>query len=80
MSEQPPLTATTRVEFDFRGERYHDSPVRVVRLLWNTYREHSGRGVSQIGNGVTLLKEGRVIGHISYNGRVWDADGNEVKV
>ncbi len=44
---------------------------------WTAFRDGSGAGVSQIGNGVRIVDAAnRFVARISYNGRVWNTEEN----
>ncbi len=46
-----------------------------ITLRNEAFRDGSGAGVSQIGNGVRIVDAAnRFVAHISYNGRVWDKE------
>jgi hypothetical protein len=53
--------------------------LKAAQAKWNAKRDASGKGVSQIGNGVVVRDGNIIIGRVSYNGRMWDANGNEVQ-
>ena len=45
---------------------------------WTGYRDRTGAGMSEIGNGLEIHDEaGQVLGRVSYNGRIWNPDGTE---
>lgn len=70
--------------------RFHRKQTRQVASLqeastvWNAYVhqvaiETGEAGCSHVGNGGTVRDEaGKLVGRISYNGRMWDASGKEV--
>ena len=41
--------------------------------LWRIEVERNGAGVSEIGNGGNVIDGPKVVGRISYNGRIWKA-------
>jgi hypothetical protein len=60
------------------GKRYPVTSMEDARDKWNSFREATAAGVSEIGCGIDVCDEaGRLVGRISYNGRMWDTDGKE---
>jgi len=55
-----------------------------ARAKWNEFvrreSEMGGGGCSEVGNGGIVRQGKRIVAKISYNGRVWDAKGNEMVV
>lgn len=48
---------------------------------WNDFRDRSGGGASEIGNGVVVVDaRGVAVAEISYNGRIWKPGGKELLV
>ena len=59
------------MQIQFRnGKRLPVSDIREAQNLWNVTRDRSGKGVSEIGNGVLVLLRGRYVARVSYNGRI----------
>lgn len=47
--------------------------------IWNTYREGTAAGCSQIGNGGKITVARKLVATVSYNGRAWDPDGKPLQ-
>lgn len=47
-------------------------------LIWQAYRRDHNLGSRESPN-VLLYLDGKKIGHISYNGRLWATDGTEME-
>lgn len=65
------------VEFD--GKRFPVSSVEDAQEKWEQFKEATGAGVSEIGNGVPVFMDGIQVARISYNGRVWDMQDKELR-
>lgn len=60
----------------FGATKYEVRSLEDAAAKWNGYRDRTGAGVSEIGNGVEVRDEaGRLAGMVSYNGRIWGSDG-----
>lgn len=46
---------------------------------WCLYREESGEGCSTIGNGGVVRHGKKAVAWISYNGKIWDHNPNDVR-
>lgn len=51
-----------------------------ARRLWEEYRDSTGAGYSEIGNGAVVTHEGQPVARVSYNGRIWALDGAEIVI
>jgi hypothetical protein len=61
----------------FGSKRFEVRSLEDAAAKWNAYRDLTGAGVSEIGNGVEVREEGgRLVGSVSYNGRMWGPDGS----
>jgi hypothetical protein len=59
----------------FAGRSFKVKSVEEAQAKWIEFRDTSGAGVSQIGNGIRVTDgAGRFVARISYNGRLWDSD------
>lgn len=71
---------TTGLTVTFGGKTYPVSSVEDAQRKWVEFRDQSGGGVSEVGNGVRVLDgAGKFVARISYNGRVWDTEDGPVK-
>lgn len=60
----------------FGAKKYEVRSLEDAAVKWSGYRDRTGAGVSEIGNGVEVRDEaGRLAGTVSYNGRIWGPDG-----
>ena len=56
----------------FDGKNYPVASIEDAQDKWNEFRDTSGGGVSNVGNGVVVKDaSGEILGTISYNGRFW---------
>ena len=54
------------------GKRFPVASIEAAQAKWEAFRDGSGAGVSEVGNGVRLVDaHGNFVARISYNGRVW---------
>ncbi len=62
-------------QFTFKIDGKPAVPVQSVAdaaAKWEQYRDRTGAGVSEIGNGGTVYQGGRKVATVSYNGRIWE--------
>lgn len=60
----------------FGAKKYEVQSLEDAAAKWTGYRNRTGAGISEIGNGVEVRDEaGRLAGSVSYNGRIWGPDG-----
>lgn len=57
--------------FTYNRKRATVASVEEAVRIWNEYRESTGAGASEIGNGGTVKDGRKLVAGISYNGRVW---------
>lgn len=58
----------------FGRKRFEVESMEDAAAKWVAYRDRTGAGCSEIGNGVEVRDEaGRLVGSVSYNGRIWGA-------
>lgn len=56
----------------FAGRSFPVGSIHEAQVKWINFRELSGGGVSQIGNGVAITDDcGNLVARVSYNGRAW---------
>jgi 2'-5' RNA ligase len=74
------LAPRTQLYAEWGSKRHPVESVADAQAKWTEFRDKSGAGVSQVGNGVRVTDEtGKLVARISYNGRVWDKeDGTKV--
>ena len=59
----------------FGGKSYNVSSIKEAQEKWIRFRETSGAGVSEVGNGVRVTDQnGKFIARVSYNGRAWSTE------
>ncbi len=59
----------------FGGKTYEVQSVEEAQAKWVEFRDRSGAGVSEIGNGIRVTDgAGRFVARISYNGRAWSTE------
>lgn len=59
----------------FGGKTYPVESIADAQRKWSEFRDRSGAGVSDVGNGVRVTDgAGRFVARISYNGRAFDAE------
>ena len=63
----PPL------EMEYERRRYPVATIAEARARWEHYRDSTGGGVSQIGNGVTLFQAGKPAAWLGTNATGHDA-------
>ena len=62
----------------FGNKKFEVDSLEDAAKKWNGYRDRTGAGCSEIGNGVDVHDEsGKLLGRVSYNGRIWNPDGTE---
>lgn len=67
------MPAGLRVSFG--GQTYEVQSVEEAQAKWTEFRDRSGAGVSEVGNGIRVTDgAGRFVARISYNGRVWGTE------
>ncbi len=66
------------MQINLRGTVCEVPDLAEARRLWVEFRDRTGEGVSTLGNGVDVTRDGEAIARISYNGRVWALDGTEL--
>lgn len=54
--------------------RYEVATLEQASLMFCLARDASGQGASQIETPMIVRQDGAVIGHVSYNGRVWPGE------
>jgi N12 class adenine-specific DNA methylase len=69
----------------FGGKTYPVESIEDAQSKWIRFQESanggSAAGVSQVGNGVRITdQDGKFVARISFNGRVWDGEGDDAKV
>jgi hypothetical protein len=71
-----PVPAVKRRLFVERGDqRIEVDSLEDAQAKWEQFRDKSGAGVSQIGNGLRILdQDGKFVARISYNGRLHDTE------
>jgi len=77
---QPPAKQpeAAGLEIEFGGKRYKVESIRDAQAKWEQFRDASGEGVSGIGNGIPVYRDGKQIAKITYNARAWDMSGKEI--
>ncbi len=55
-----------------RSRRYQAATLRELSEAYCKVRDESGEGGSTFRSVNVFAKGGKIVGHISYNGRVWD--------
>ena len=64
----------------FNGNTYPVDSLQDAQAKWNEFRKASDGGASEIGNGVQVIDgTGQIVASVTYNGRVWDALGKEIR-
>jgi hypothetical protein len=59
-------------------QRFQVDSLRDAQTKWAEFRDTTGAGVSQVGNGVSVVDgAGRQVAHVSYNGRLWNNEKAE---
>lgn len=76
--QQGAMVKKPRLTVEFNGEVFDVESIQDAADKWNRFVETSMGGVSQVGNGVTIKEDGKPIARVSYNGRIWDMDENEI--
>lgn len=58
------------------------SDLKTARDVWVTHRDREDLGASDCKRGCGDVKDerGNFVARVSYNGRVWDADGKEIEI
>ena len=65
----------------FGRKRFQVDSLRDASDKWTDFRDRTGGGVSEVGNGVEVHDEaGKLVGSVSYNGRIWLPDGKELAI
>ncbi len=69
----------------FMGESFQVDSLEDASKKWREFVEREGLGASEIMNAmgsdsVPVMQDGVQVARISYNGRVWDMEGNEIDV
>jgi hypothetical protein len=59
-----------RMEFRFDGQTREVGSVEEAVRIWEEYRDSTGGGFSDIGNGGRIVVAGKVSARVSYNGTV----------
>jgi len=60
----------------FGRKRFEVESMVDAAAKWCAYRDRTGAGCSEIGNGVEVRDEAdRLVGSVSYNGRIWGPEG-----
>lgn len=54
--------------------------IRAAVQFWEKYRDDHGIGSRDMVEKLTLEEDGRPIGSVSYNGRVFDLQGKEIQL
>ena len=67
-----------RLTVEFGGQEYEVASFKDAAEKWGRFVGASQGGVSQVGNGVVIKENGRPVARVSYNGRIWDMDDNEI--
>ncbi len=63
----------------FGGRTFKVDSLEDAQAKWIEFRDRAGAGVSEVGNGVVVEDgAGRMVGRISYNGRIFDPADNMV--
>ncbi len=61
--------------FRYDGRTATVATVADAVRVWEAYRDSTGGGCSDIGNGGSVRRGNKVVATISYNGRIWPAEG-----
>lgn len=62
----------------FGNKKFEVDSLEDAAKKWNGYRDRTGAGYSEIGAGIDVHDEaGKLLGSVSYNGRIWNPDGTE---
>ena len=56
------------------GRRFPVDNMEQASRLVSAVRDRSGAGASEMGAEFPIYEDGVVVGHVSYNGRVWKGD------
>lgn len=68
----------TLVIEDFEVKEVVNSITEVQEIVYDLIDKHDLDARTWDWTGSHLLKENEVIGRVSFNGRVWDKEGNEI--
>ena len=67
------ISKQAAIAFGLESRRMVVANIQDASKMWAEYRDLSGMGVSEIGNGGNVLDDnGKRIAKISYNGRIWE--------
>ena len=72
------LTRKGRFTVEFNGQEFEVGSIKDAADKWNKFVDASQGGVSEIGNGVVIKEDGNPVARVSYNGRIWDMNDNEI--
>ena len=72
------LTRKGRFTVEFNGQEFEVGSIKDAADKWNKFVDASQGGVSQVGNGVIIREDGKPVARVSYNGRIWDMNDNEI--
>lgn len=64
------MTTDQHFIVEYEGRRYPVASLREASQKWDTFREQTGAGASQLGRATIRNQDGIMIGRIVYNGRI----------
>jgi hypothetical protein len=74
------MTTTTDRSFNLNGRIVRVQTLDEARALWVALRDADALGASDMARGCGEYREGGVlVARVSYNGRMWAADGSEIR-
>lgn len=79
------LTVPQKLQVTFGGKTYPVESIEDAQRKWIKFQETADGGgpvgVSKVGNGVQITDQnGKFVARISFNGRVWNGEGDDAKV
>jgi len=79
------LTVPQKLQVTFGGKTYPVDSIDDAQRKWIKFQEAADGGgpvgVSKVGNGVQITDQnGKFVARISFNGRVWNGEGDDAKV
>jgi hypothetical protein len=70
-----------KLNVTFGGKTYPVESIADAQRKWIDFQNKAGAGVSEVGNGVRIAdQDGKFVARISFNGRVWDAEGDNANL
>jgi N12 class adenine-specific DNA methylase/antitoxin (DNA-binding transcriptional repressor) of toxin-antitoxin stability system len=73
-STETAVTAKQQLFVRWGGQTHPVESLQDASEKWEAFRDKAGAGVSEVGNGVSIVDQtGKEVARVSYNGRVWPA-------